>query len=91
MFGRLFGRSQVYDFPAYGSAQRDQVTSPLAQHQRVARIEFLTTMLRTATILMVGVGVAVAIYTIRIMDSAIYVADGSRFGCRVESFLGALL
>lgn len=73
-------------FPAFGGDIRPPVKGPGRIKSELARLAFIRTMLSAMILIIAIVCVVFAIRAPSVMDTDLFVADGSAFGCRLSPF-----
>lgn len=86
---RSTGRIQI---DAHGGGLRAPIVTPFALKRVRARLQFANTFVETMILILLVTACLAALGAVTRMDGRLYVADGSRFGCRVsETGAGAAL
>ncbi|MCB5411738.1 hypothetical protein [Pseudogemmobacter faecipullorum] len=84
-FGR--NKQKKAKITAWGDDFRDPVIGPMGMMAQINQLNFIKTMMISAIMLLLLVNAGIAWAVINTMDTKVYVADGSRFGCLINPLM----
>lgn len=79
------GRRAKLAIPPWSDEYRPPVAGPEALTNKIDRLNFLKAVIASALIAVLVICILLSFAVMMRMNTFIYVADGSRFGCRLEA------